>query len=253
MKVFTSALVSVVMFVAVTGSASAAGTLAGSTSHGSVSVTVNDISFDGPDCVESPIQMTYTKSQGDPDNIALEAEVELTQAGSNSPSTGRVYVDSGQAASGNARGSVFVCPSTFNPANGPITVAGTFKSTYYASDSTQTVKLSPPATVIVNKNATTMSLPSVSKGVPFQPKARNLKGKITATTSRGEIGAAGDIQIAVKTPGSKKWVGGGSAYLDSFGNWSTMVPEAPKGTFVRVTLVNCGWCADAQRIVRISK
>jgi len=44
-----------------------------------------------------------------------------------------------------------------------------------------------------------------------------------------------------------------TAYPDSFGNWTTTIDKAAKGSQIRVTLVDCGWCTDAQKVVKVTR
>lgn len=236
------------------GPALAGGSLSGSTSHGSATVTFADVVFDGPDCVEVPITMTYSKTASEADNIYLAVELSASQQGSNEKTTGSAYSYSSESATGTAGGDMYVCPSTFQDSAGPVGVTGTIKTTYYVNDSEQSAALQPAGQLTLVRNATTMSVPKVTKAYSWSDTARKISGKVTATTtSKGVIGADGDIQIAVKYPGSKKWVSGATAYPDEFGNWSTTISKAPKGTQLRVSLVDCGWCTDAQRIVKVAR
>lgn len=234
--------------------AHAGGSLSGATSHASVTVAYQDVVFDGPDCVETSFDVSYAKTPTTAEDITLTVEMSAVQQGSNSPTTGSARAGYFDPASGTARGSLYVCPSTFKDAAGPVAVTGTLTTKYYVNGSEQSVDLQPAGQLTIVKNVTTMSTPKVTKAYSWNSDSRKVSGKvIAATTTKGSIGADGTIEIAVKYPTSKKWVGGGTAYVDEFGNWSTTLNKAPKGSQLRVSLVDCGWCTDAQRIVKVTR
>jgi hypothetical protein len=241
-------------FIAPTGVASAEGTMSGATAHASASVAMSDAFFDGPDCIDVPFDVTYAKTPTTAEDITLEVQVAASQAGSNEERTGSVYSGYFDAASATERGTVFVCPSSFDPTKGPITVEGTLTTEYYVNGSEQTVALQPNATMKWIRNQTDMSKVSVQKGYSYDKTSKKLSGRVVASTSsKGLIGADGEISLAVKKPGKKKWVSGAKAYVDEFGNWSTTVSGVPKGSRVRVTLTGCGWCTDASQVVKVRR
>jgi hypothetical protein len=243
-----------VLVVAMSSPALAGGTFSGATSHASATVTFQDAVFDGPDCVDVPFDAAYAKTPTTAEDITLTVELSAAQQGSNSPSTGSARAGYFDAASGTVRGTIYVCPSTFEDAAGPVAVTGVLTTKYYVNGSEQTVELQPAGGMALVKNPTSMTTPKVTKGYSWSPDSRKVSGKaVVATRTKGSIGADGDIQIAVKYPGSKKWVGGGTAYVDEFGNWTTTVDKAPKGSQLRVTLVECGWCTDAQKVVKVTR
>jgi len=226
--------------------------LIGSTSHGSATVTYQDVVFNGPDCVDTPFDVTFSTTPSEVQNISLTVDLQAVQQGSNDPRTGSIYVGGYDKASGTERSALSICPGSFPASAGAVNVTGTLTTTYYVNDSKQTVALQPAGQLTLVKNPTTMSTPKVTKAYSWSDAPRKISGKITATTTtKGSIGASGTIQIAVKYPTSKKWTGGSPTYPDSFGNWSTVIDKAPKGTQVRVTLVDCGWCTDAQKTVTV--
>ena len=251
----TAVFVGVGALVFMTGTpALAGGTLSGATSHATASVTFQDAVFDGPDCVEVPFDMTFAKTPTEADNIAVSVEIEAVQQGSNEPRTGNAYNGGYDKASGTERGTLYICPNAFPDSAGPIGVRGALSTTYYVNDSQQTVPLQPAGQLTLVKNVTTMTMPKVTKAYSWSSDARTISGKVTAATrTRGTVGAGGTIKLAVKYPGSKKWVGGVTAYPDSFGNWTTTIDKAAKGSQIRVTLVDCGWCTDAEKVVKVTR
>ena len=252
-KVMTAAAVSA-LIVAAAVPAQAGGTLSGATSHASATVTYQDVVFDGPDCVEVPFDAAYAKTPTTAEDITLSVELSAKQQGSNSPSTGSARAGYFEPASGTTRGTIYVCPSTFEDAAGPVAVTGTLTTKYYVNNSEQRVDLQPSGQLTIVKNQTTMSTPKVAKGYSWSSDSRKVSGKVVAATlTKGSIGADGTIEVAVKYPTSKKWVGGETAYVDEFGNWSTTLSKAPKGSQIRVSLVDCGWCTDAQKIVKVTR
>lgn len=240
--------------IASSGVAAAEGTMTGATGHASASVAMGDAYFDGPDCLEVPFDVTYAKTPTTAEDITLEVQVAASQAGSNEERTGTVYSSYFDPASATERGTVFVCPSSFDSDRGPITVEGTLTTEYYVNGSEQTVALQPNATLNLIRNQTDMSKVRVRKGYSYDKTSKKLSGRVVATTnSKGLIGADGEISIAVRKPGKKKWVSGATAYVDEFGNWSTTVSGIPKGSRVRVTLTGCGWCTDASQTFKVRR
>lgn len=234
--------------------AAAGGTLSGATSHGSATVTFQDAVFDGPGCLEVPFDLTYAKTPSEANRISLSVRLTAVQQGSNDPVTGSASSASYEDALGTERGDLFMCSSTFPDRGGPVSVTGTLTTTYFVNDSEQTVNLEPAGQLTIVKNATSMTPPRVTKGYFWSSDSRTVSGKaVAATLTKGTIGADGTIEIAVKYPGAKKWVGGATAYPDEFGNWSTTLNKAPKGSRLRVSLIDCGWCTDAQRIVKVTR
>lgn len=232
----------------------AGGTLAGATSHGTATVTYQDAAFDGPGCIEVPFDVTYAKTPAEARRISLSVRLTAVQQGSNSPVTGSASSASYEDASGTERGTLYMCPGTFKDSAGPIGLTGKLTTTYFVNDSEQTVDLQPAGQLTLVKNPTSMTTPKIAKGYSWSSDSRKISGKaIVATPTKGSIGADGTIQIAVKYPGSKKWVGGETAYVDEFGNWSTTLDKAPKGSQIRVSLVDCGWCTDAQKVVKVTR
>ena len=253
-KLVSAAAVSALIVVVAAAPAQAGGTLSGATSHASATVTYQDVVFDGPGCVEVPFEMTFAKTPSEADNISVSVRLEAVQQGSNNPSTGSAFNGGYDKASGTERGTIYVCPDTFKDSAGPINVTGKLTTNYYVNDSEQTVPLQPAGQLTLVRNATTMSTPKVTKGYSWSPDSRKISGKVTAATgTKGTIGAGGTIELAVKYPTSKKWVGGATTYVDSFGNWSTTLDKAPKGSQIRVSLVDCGWCTDAQKVVKVTR
>lgn len=254
MRAVLAVTVSGVLAVGMAVPAQAGGTLSGATSHASATVTYGDAVFDGPDCVEVPFDMTFAKTPTEADNISVSVRLEAVQQGSNDPSTGSAYNGGYDKASGTERGTIYVCPGTFPDDAGPITLTGKLTTNYYVNDSEQVVPLQPSGQLTLVKNSTTMSVPKVTKAYSWSSDSRRISGKVTATTpTRGTIGAGGTVELEVKYPTSKKWVGGATAYVDSFGNWSTTLDKAPKGSQIRVSLVDCGWCTGAQRVVKVAR
>jgi hypothetical protein len=241
-----------VLAVSSASAAHAGGALSGATSHASANVTYQDVAFDGPDCVDVPFDVTYAKTPTEAEEITLTVELAASQQGSNDPRTGSARAGYFDAASGTVRGTLYVCPSTFSDAAGPVAIKGTLTTKYYVNGSEQRVDLQPAGLLSIVKNPTSLTTPKVTKGYSWASDSRKVSGKAVVTTpTKGSIGADGEIQIAVKYPGSKKWVGGETAYVDEFGNWSTTLDKAPRGSQLRISLVDCGWCTDAQKVITV--
>lgn len=257
MKVTRNAVIT--MVVAGTVAATVAATVAipawgagggsAATSHGSVSYSVPDVQFDGPDCVEVPAAFTFQKSAPDPTDVSLTATLKLAQAGSNSSIDTSEYFGYFAGAAGSGTSDFYVCPYSYEPSAGPFTVTGSMESEFDLS-SKQTAPFAP-VTVNVVQNPVKLGALRFSKSSSFY----TLTGTAIATApSKGAIGAGGTIVVSIRKPGSKRWVKGTTTSPDSFGAWEAYLSDSVrKGWWVKVDLVDCRWCANASRSAKVNR
>ena len=226
--------------------ASAAGSSTASTNLATVTVSINDIAFDGDDCVRVPVPTSYTKTGSPADSISMEVEIEMRQPGSNWSESLWNNFGLSAATSGSTDEMTFlICPSSFSASAGNYKATGVLRTEFDFSRTTSATF--PPFEVGVVRNKTAMS-PIKMKKSAFD---LGISGTATAATiTKGNVGAGGEILISIKKPGSKKWVSGNTTYTNSFGEWSSSLSPQKKGTQIKATLANCGWCTDASRTVK---
>lgn len=226
-----------------------AGGGSGATSHGSVSYSVPDVQFDGPDCVEVPAAFTFQKTAADPTDVSLTATLKMAQAGSNSSIDTSEYFGYFAGAAGSGTSDLYVCPYSYEPSAGPFTVTGSMESEFDLS-AKQTAPLTP-VTVNVIQNPVKLGALRFSKSSSFY----TLKGTAIANApSKGAIGAGGTIVVSVRKPGSKRWVKGTTTSPDSFGAWEAYLSDSVrKGWWVKVDLLDCRWCANATTSAKVNR
>ena len=233
-----AALTVPIAFALTVGQAFAAATGTGSTPTMTVSYTISDIQFDGPDCVNVPLTVDFSFNGAPQGYVVLD----IAYAGSSSKvSTSVILVATTDGQSGTRLSEVAFCPAGYFPNRGPLQVTGTVTSPRVGG---VTSALSA-STVAVHRNPVRMSRVKVK----WVPDFYTLSGTVVAkTVSKGLIGAAGIITIQLRKPGSTRWVSGATAVPDQFGAWSSPAINStfyPSGTRFRALLRDCRWCADA--------
>lgn len=227
----------------------AAGSSSAATGDVSATVNIGDIQFDGSECVYVPWSVDWTFAAGSADVTSGTAAIEMRQPGSSSSNSDTAFFYGDEALSGTEQEEIFFCPFEYTPGQGAFQVTGSLKSSNYRTDSEQTVPLTP-MTVNVIQNPTTLG-PIKVKKTRF---GHTISGTATAATvTKGVVGAGGNISIEIRKPKSKRWRGGLQAFPNSFGEWSTSAGRLPKGTQIRVTLVDCAWCTEATRTARVKR
>lgn len=222
----------------------------GSGSTPTISVTYNmtAVPFDGPGCVESPFNLTYTKMGAAADDISANVSIDARYDGSSSSLTRTVYI--GYSSPGTATitdSYLFVCPFNISDGAGPLRVTGAVESEIFTQTKT-TAPLSA-SVLAVAQNPTKLSKPKV-KTVSGFLSYREVSGKATAVTlTKGVIGAGGRLTLLVKKKGSKKYSEVSTTSADEFGNWKfsfVSTTKVPRGSTFMVTVSECGWCTTAQ-------
>ena len=191
-------LVAPVAFAMAMGPAWAAATGSGTTPTLSVSYSVNDIQFDGPDCVQVPFSVAYSFTGG-PNGYSL---VDLSYAGSSAKVSGQlIFVEAADGKSGTKDSEMTFCPAQYFSNRGPLRVTGVVVS---PRPNGVTAALTP-STLSVNQNPVRMSRVKVKQANGLW----SLSGNVVAqTVTKGLIGAGGKITIQLKKKGARKWVSG---------------------------------------------
>jgi hypothetical protein len=220
----------------------------GATPNISVSYNIPAVAFDGPGCVEAPINLTYTKSGAAVDDVSATFEVDARYSGSSSSFSRSVYIGYSSPGTGTVSDSyLYVCPYEINDNAGPIGVTGTVESEVF----TQTAVTAPISASVLTlaQNPTKLSKPKV-KTVSGFVSYREVSGKATAATlTKGVVGAGGNLTLSVKKKGAKKFVEVSTTSADEFGNWNfsyVSTSKLPRGSSFMVTVSECGWCTPAQ-------
>ncbi|MDP1876578.1 MAG: hypothetical protein Q8M17_03330 [Actinomycetota bacterium] len=243
-----------VAFALTVGQALAAGTGSATTPTLNITYTVNDIAFDGPDCVQVPFSVNYTftgvpvspSGAGGSNGYTL---IDLSYAGSSSKVSGQlIFVETTDGRSGTKASEVTFCPAQYFSNRGPLRVTGLLVS---PRPNGVTAALTP-STLTVTQNPTRMSRVRVKQANGVWV----LSGTAVArTVSKGLIGAAGKITIQLRKKGAKKWVSGEVLAPDQFGQWTTVSAIStltyPRGTAFRAVLTDCKWCSNAQQSGRL--
>lgn len=249
-KKITVSVAAIALCMVAVPPASAAGSSSAATSHISSTLNVGDVQFDGNECVELPVSVSYSKTATTADDINGEVNLDLRQAGSNSSNTAYAYFGYSDPASGTEIEKISVCPYSYNLAAGGYTLTGSLKSEYYVNGSQQTANFAPVQVGVI-QNPTTLGAIKFKKS---SGSYYDISGTATASTvTRGTLGASGKITISIKKPGSKRWIAGTTTSADSFGQWSAYIGKQAKGTQVKVDLTECGWCSNATRTAKITK
>ena len=219
----------------------------GSTPNISVTYNMPAVPFDGPGCVESPINLTYTKVGAAADDISATVSFEARYDGSSSSISRSVYIGySAPESATNTDSYLYVCPFEINDSAGPIRITGSVGSGVFTQGET-TGPLSA-SELALGQNPTKLSKPKV-KTVSGFISYREVSGKATATTlTKGVVGAGGRLTLLVKKKGSKKYAQVSTTSADEFGNWKfgyVSTKKFPRGSTYRVTVSECGWCTVA--------
>lgn len=234
-----------VAFALTVGQALAAGTGSATTPTLNITYTVNDIAFDGPDCVQVPFSVNYTYTGG-PNGYVL---IDLSYAGSSAKVQGQlIFVETIDEPTGTKAGEMSFCPNHYVSNRGPLRVTGVLVS---PRPNGVTAALSP-STLTVTQNPTRMSRVRVKQANGVWV----LSGTAVASTlTKGRMGAGGKITIQLRKKGAKKWVSGEVLAPDQFGQWTTVSAIStltyPRGTAFRAVLTDCKWCSNAQQSGRL--
>jgi len=223
------------------------------TADATVTFTISDVQFDGPDCVNTPVTLAYTKMGSASMLTRIGLTLNLNQSGASNGISGTWRSDAyDPVIQSSVTTSLKVCPTKIDPDRGPLLVSGNLNT--YGGASGRVDSPVPASTVTLAFNPTRLTQPKVKKvSVGFD--WIYVSGDATATTvTQGVVPAGGTLTLQVKKPGRPQWVNGSTTSTDNFGSYTFRVPYAekyPKGTRYRVKLTKCGWCeSNASVVVR---
>lgn len=207
----------------------------GSTSAGDVSitVTVNDAAFTGPDCLDVPVQATFSGS----------GSLELAASQPGSSNSVATYIYSGEA--GTVNDVLQVCPY--------LDGAGTYVLRGSLTGDSGSAPLPDGLEFQVTRAPTQIT------GLSARQKADilTIKGKATATSDRGPVGADGDVtlfgMLSKKAGGKGTWTKIGSAYVDEFGAFMFRgrTTQRLKGAAIRAELAPRAWTREASATAKV--
>lgn len=226
-----------------------------STPDFTVSYSLADVAFDGPGCVNVLLTNTYTKTSAQPMLTSARLALRANQEGASNAIGVTLETSIGSPVSDtNNHGSLEVCPSKVDLDRGPLFVSGTLASTVIGGARQEAPV--PLGQISLLPNPTTLSRPKV-KVTGQYVKSVVVTGSATVETlTKGVVPAGGVLMLQARKPGSGKWVSGVTARTDSYGDYDfTLSPTGkyPVGTKFRVSLSDCGWCANAVSAVSVRK
>lgn len=200
-----------------------------------VDVTIPNVIFEGPECMNAPVKATF-------DQVDSFATVHLAAAipGSNNSLSMSLLAN----ASGPLADTYQVCPAIDGP--GTYNVTGTLNTAVEAANFT-------PASFTVSRATTTFTslVASIRRGT------LTVAGKVVARTNKGAIGADGTIRLygflSKARGGTGKWTAIGTAFPDQFGAFrvSGAAKRRLNGAFIRALFLPDPWCLASRRVVRI--
>jgi len=209
----------------------------GSATAGSLSVTftLDDVTFTGPECIQAPLQVNYSG----PGSLDIAASKE---GSSNTIST---YSYSAQA--GSVEESLQVCPY--------IDGAGTYVIRGSVEGDDATAPLPEGLSFVVSTAPT-----KVSRLRARQP-GRNLtiRGRVTALSDRGDIGVQTEVKLqgrlSKKAGGKGKWVTLGTVLPDEFGTFKFRgrTEQRLRGATIRAVVAPSAWAGAASASARVKK
>ncbi len=205
----------------------------------SVSYAFDDVAlFDGPGCAPVGWSVDYQR----PADYDLYVELELRQAGSNSPLTDVVTPMYDDPDAGTLKGALCI-DDDFDPTGGDFTTTTTLTVEDDNLVEVGSVPLYGGSTVRVVQNRSKFVRLRVRAGAT-DAKPPRVRGKVTASTvSKGRLGADGSVLVEARVKG--RWRALDTLDPDQFGRFATTVNKRiPKGMKVRARLTKCGWCTD---------
>lgn len=215
--------------------ASPASAATGTATAGSLSVTftVDDATFTSPDCIQTPLRVTYSG----PGNLDFAA----SKAGSSNTVTAYSY--SNQA--GTVTDSVQICPALHG--------AGTYIIRGSIAGDDASAPLPSGLSFVVSR------APAKVSGLQARQSGQTLtiKGRATALSDRGDIGVQSDVKLQLrlsKAAGGKgKWVTVGTVFPDQVGAFTLrgLTKQQLKGAEIRAILAPSDWAGEATGATRV--
>jgi hypothetical protein len=234
----------------------AEGTMTGSTSQASATLVISDAAFDGPDCISVPFVVGFTRTPTVSGDISARVDVTARQSNSKDDATDFVSTSFYESSLVTEEETLYVCPSSFEEDSIPASVTGLLTTEDASSGSEEVVAMQPVVSMNLIRNQSVMSKIRTRK-VPFSSSdERQISGQVLVrTASKGLLGAGGTISLEVQKgkKKKKKWRLVTQTVPDKFGKWDVTLDGVPKGTKLRVTLAECGWCTTTTRTFKIKR
>lgn len=224
---------------------------------GRVSVTVGDAEFDG-DTAKIPLKFAYERWGNDYADVAIQVnQLSAKQVGASSDIG---FLDDfvnwsfRAAQSGTGDSSISLFGASFIP-DQPVLIYGSVQFTRYGEqfNIAERIEVAFQPVLAVNIAQDTTSLSNVRVG------PRSVSGKATVESVFGRIGAGGDISVRYRAPGDRRWTyvtefddcpAGTCLQVDPMGDFTfTMTNPIPPRSRVEVSVIDCGWCTEAQQTV----
>jgi hypothetical protein len=210
---------------AVTGSATA-GAL-------SVTFTVDDLTFTGPECIEAPLRVTFSGAGN------------LDLAASKAGSSNSVNAFSYSFEAGTVTDSLLICPA--------IDGAGTYIIRGSVTGDGTSAPLPSGLSFVVSR------APAKVSGLQARQSGQTLtiKGRATALSNRGDIGVQSDVKLQLrlsKAAGGKgRWVTLGTVFPDQFGAFTLrgLTKQQLKGAEIRAILAPSDWAGETTGATRV--
>lgn len=200
-----------------------------------VSVTIPDVVYEGPDCMDAPIRANFSEVE-----VFASFHLMAARTGSLDAITASVM----STADGFVTDVINLCPRVDTP--GTYNVTGTLNTSVEASTFT-------PASFRVSKAPTRF----VSMSALYQRRTLTVRGRVSAITPSGARPASGSVRIfgflSKRLGGTGQWTPIGSAYPDANGAFSVsgMSRTRLNGMYVRAMFQPDFWCMSSHRTVRI--
>ena len=207
----------------------------GTTSAGdtTVTITVNDVAFQGPECLQVPLTLTFTQSGS--------LDLEASQPGSSNSLSTFAYAPNAGAYTETMQ----ICPFIDGP--GQYVLRGTLDSAG--------IRAPVPDGITFTVNPAPVTLARLTANQ--RGSVLTVKGKVTAATDRGPIGASGNVTIygklAKKAGGKGTWVKAGTTYSDEFGAFifRGSTSQKLKGALFKVVLTGEDWFGSVEGQAKI--
>jgi hypothetical protein len=200
-----------------------------------VSVTIPDVTLEGPDCMDAPLQASFEE---------VESFATIHLAAAPSGALDALSTSLIATASGDLTDTWQICPRV--DALGEYSVSGTLNTAVEAAQFA-------PTSFMVSKAPTRFLALSASQ----IRRTLSVRGRVAAVTNSGNRPAAGSIRIfgflSIARGGTGMWTPIGKAYPDKTGAFSISGASNRKlrGMFVRAQLVCDFWCLPTMRTTRI--
>lgn len=208
----------------------------GTASAGSLTVTItlNDVTFTGPDCIEAPVvQVNYSGT----------GSVEIAASKPGSSTSIETFSYSDQA--GTVNDSFLICP--FLHGAGTYVIRGLVAGDEVSAPLPQGLSF-----VVSTAPAKFSQLQARQSG-----KTLKIKGRATALSDRGDIGAQGEVtlqgRLSKGAGGKGKWVTVGTALPNDLGifSFSGSTQQRLKGAEIRAVLATSEWSGEATASTRV--